>query len=152
MTSSTVPVAFRVTLAALVALALLFTVVIGLLAGLVNGRLSWSFIASVPKLLGLLSWEQSLFFALWAGLTGALFALGVGAASMYLRIRLFALSTGVLVPLGLVLLAHFLSRYWPDTTGPLDKPPLTLCLVLYGLLAPWLLGRAASALSRAEVK
>jgi hypothetical protein len=143
------PKASGLRLSVLVAIALVGTVFIGIIAAVANGPLSWAFFAvAITKLLRLPTWDQWLFLAAWAALTGALFTIGAGAAPRRVRTRLFGLVSGILVPAGLVVLARFLSRYWPDTSGPFDSPPLTLFLVLYGLLIPWLLGRVAFALSR----
>src|ERR1019366_2363025 len=111
-------------------------------------------------------------------LTGGLFALSVGPTSATARTRALAVLSGVLVPIGLVPWAKFLSRYWPGTTGPLDQPWLTtvppglvlwprflgrywpgttgpldqpwltIALAVYSALAPWLLGRAVRQLGR----
>ncbi len=153
MTPSPAPGASRILLTALVAFALVCTIVIGMFAGITNGPMSWgSVTAAMPKFLRLPSWDQWLFLGSWAALTGTLFAFGAGTTPSPLRTRLFALISGLVVPVGLVFLARFLSRYWPDTSGPFDSPPLTFYLALYGLLAPWLLGRVASTLSRAEAR
>jgi hypothetical protein len=117
------------------------------------GPMSWgSVTAAMPKFLRLPSWDQWLFLGSWAALTGTLFAFGAGTTPSPLRTRLFALISGIVVPVALVFLARFLSRYWPDTSGPFDSPPLTFYLALHGLLAPWLLGRVGSTLSRAEAR
>jgi len=55
----------------------------------------------------------------------------------------------------MVLLGGLLSRLWPefrDSTGPFARPMLTLPLLrVYGVLAPWLLGRLARTLTAAAV-
>jgi len=143
--------ASRVTLMALVACALLGTVTIGLSAAGSGGQVSWESLAvSIPKLLRGLPWDQWLVLASWAALAGALFAHGAGTGPTLVRTRLFALVSGILMPVGLVFFGQFIGRYWPDTTGPFDSPLLSLSLALYGLLTPWLLGRVALILSRSS--
>jgi ABC-type uncharacterized transport system permease subunit len=148
---SRAPVASMVTLTALVACALLCTVIIGLSAAGSGGQISLGSLAiAIPELLRGLPWDQWLVLASWAALAGALFARGAGTRPTLVRTRLFAVISGILTPVGLVFFGHFVGRYWPDTTGPFDSPQLTFYLALYGLLTPWLLGRAALILSRSS--
>jgi hypothetical protein len=145
--------ASSVVLMALVACALLCTVMIGLSAAGSGGQISWESLAvAIPKLLRGLPWDQWLVLASWAALAGALFAHGAGTGTgpTLVRTRLFALVSGILIPVGLVFSGQFIGRYWPDATGPFDNPLLTLYLALYGLLTPWLLGRVALMLSRSS--
>jgi hypothetical protein len=138
----------RWALTALLTLALLFTAFIGLIAALGSGHIAWAFSSRFFPVLAMIHWDQWLSVALWAVLTGALFALSVGPTSATARTRALAVLSGVLVPVGLVLWAKFLRRYWPDTAGPLDQPWLTIALAVYSALAPWLLGRAVRQLGR----
>jgi len=140
-----------ITLTVLLACALLCTVIIGLSVAGSGGQVSWRTLAvAIPELLRGLPWDQWLILACWAGLTGALFALGAGPRRSLVRTRLFALMSGIIMPVGLVYLGHILGRYRPDTTGAFDSPLLTSCLAVYGLLTPWLLGRVALILSRSS--
>jgi hypothetical protein len=143
--------ASRIVLMALVACALLCTVMIGLSAAGSGGQIWWESLAvAIPKLLRGLAWDQWLGLASWAALAGALFAHGTGTGPTLVRTRLFALVSGILIPVGLVFSGQFIGRYWPDATGPFDSPLLTLYVALYGLLTPWLLGRVALILSRSS--
>ena len=138
----------RWALAALLTLALLFTAFVGVIAALGGGHIAWAFSSRFFPVLAMIHWDQWLSVALWAVLTGGLFALSVGPTSATARTRALATLSGVILPVGLVLWAKFLSRYWPDTTGPLDQPWLTIALAVYSALAPWLLGRAVRQLGR----
>lgn len=89
---------------------------------------------------------QLLIVASWAALTGGLFALGFGSGPALPRTHYFAALSGAAVPVGMVVLGGILGRLWPqfrETTGPLDRPLLTLPLIVYGVMVPWLLGRLA---------
>lgn len=87
---------------------------------------------------------QGLELGLWIVITGGLIALGSRAVPVNRSRAVAALATGALVPIGLVLLAHQLSKIWPDTTGPTDAPLMGLILAGYSLGVPWLLGRLVS--------
>jgi len=145
------------TLASLVALAVLLTTLIGLIVApaIPGGHLKWLLSASVwIKLLVLISSMQWLGLLSWAALTGALFALGVGTGPTRAYPCWFAVAAGAFVPICLVLLGQAMGLLWPeirDTTGPFDRPLLSLPLLLYGLGAPWLLGRWARIAPSSEV-
>jgi|ERR1700728_246907 hypothetical protein len=144
--------ASRVVLMALVASALIVTVIVGLFLGISGGAMSWAYlVVAIPKFLQIVTWDSWLGLACWGVLAGALFALGAGTRPSPVRTRLFAVIGGILMPVGLVFFGHFLGRYWPHATGPFDSPLLTLYLALYGLLTPWLLGRVALILSRSSL-
>jgi hypothetical protein len=129
---------------ALVASALIATVVVGVFIGISGSSMSWAYVVvAIPKFLRLPSWDTWLGLACWGVLAGALFARGAGTGPNLVRTRLFAVISGILMPVGLMFFGHFLGRYWPHTTGPFDSPLLALYLALYALLTPWLLGRIA---------
>jgi hypothetical protein len=98
------------------------------------------------RFLRLPSWDQWLFLGVWAALAGTLFTIGAGTKANHIGTRLFAFISGIALPLGLVFLVRWFGSYWPNATGLLDNPAMTICVVLYGLAAPWLLGRIALAL------
>jgi hypothetical protein len=137
-------------LAAHVAIALLVMILLGLVWAGTAGHV-WNFsLAFFGKLLLTTTLPQLLFLASWAALTGALFSLGVGSGASRPRTRRFAAISGAIVPVGMVLLGGLLSRMsseFRETTGPFDRPMLTLPLIVYGALAPWLLGRLARTLT-----
>jgi uncharacterized membrane protein len=145
--------ASRVVLMALVASALIVTVVVGLFLGISGGAKSWAYlVVAFPKFVQIVTWDTWLGLACWGILAGALFTLGAGTRPSLVRTRLFAVISGILMPVGLVFFGHFLGRYWPLVTGAFDSPPVTLYIyiALYGLLTPWLLGRVALILSRSS--
>jgi hypothetical protein len=143
--------ASRVALVALVAFALIATVVIGLFISIYGGSMSWEYVVvAIPKFLRIPRWDAWLGLACWGLLAGALFACGAGARPSLVGTRLLAVISGILMPVGLVFFGHLLGRYWPHTTGLFDSPIVTLCLALYGLLSPWLLGQVALMLSRSS--
>ena len=149
--SSTSATPTRTALAALVALALLLTIFIGIIASVGHGG-SW--VRAAVLLAKTLTLAQWLFLASWAALTGLLFAFGAGPRPARPLMRLLALISGTLVPVGLFLLGGLMGHLWPelrDTDGPFDRPLLSLPLLVYGLAAPWLLGRLARRLRPAEV-
>jgi len=145
------------TLASLVALALLLTTLIGLVIALVipGGQLKWLLSPSAwIKTLALISSTQWLGLLAWAALTAALFALGVGTGPTRSYPRWFAVAAGAFVPIGLVLLGQGVGLLWPeirDTTSPFDRPLLSLPLLVYGLGASWLLGCLARTATSSEV-
>jgi hypothetical protein len=143
--------ASRVALTALVAFALIATVLIGLFIGISGGSMSWAYlVVALPKFLRIPTWHDWLGLACWGVLAAALFARGAGTGPRPVRTRVIAVVSGVLMPVGLVLFGHLLGRYWPHATGLFDSPLLTLYVALYGLLTPWLLGRVALTLSRSS--
>jgi hypothetical protein len=77
---------------------------------------------------------------IWALLTGALFAIAPRVKSVRPVLAVCALIMGALIPVGLILVGGALNQIWPGTTGPADKPQLTVILVAYSLLCPWLSG------------
>jgi hypothetical protein len=143
----------RAFLATLVAMALLITVLGGTLGAAERAgvfRLSHS---TALTFLGLISATQWRFLLLWAALTGGVFCLALGPDAIRMPARLLGLAAGALVPLGLFLLAQLLVHYWPEiraTAGPWDRPQFTLLLMIYGIAAPWLLGRLAFKLISSE--
>jgi hypothetical protein len=136
----------RFALARGVALALLVMILLGLAWAGTAGHIRNFSAVAFGRLLLATTLPQLVFFASWAALTGALFALGFGSGAVLRRTRCFAVLSGVIVPVGMVLLGGVIGRLWPEfreTTGPFDQPLLTLPLIIYGVTAPWLLGRLA---------
>lgn len=89
---------------------------------------------------------QDLVVLLWAALSGALFLLGVGRLAWISRARFIALVAGAISPWVLLGLAQLEGHFWPafrETTGPLDRPLMTLPLLVCVLFTPWLAGRVA---------
>ena len=84
---------------------------------------------------------QSAALLVWAALTGILVAAGTRARLRNARLPLAAFAAGALVPLGLTLLRGAMGRAWPGLDGPVAAPLMTLLLVVYAVLIPWLLGR-----------
>jgi hypothetical protein len=145
-------IAARITPAALVAFALVCTVIVGMFVGMTNGPMSWGSVAGAMfKFLRLPSLDQWLLLVLWAALTGTLFTIGAGTNANHIGTRLLGFISGIALPLGLVFLVRWMSRFWPNATSLIDHPPLTICLVLYGLAVPWLLGRIACSFSPMKV-
>jgi hypothetical protein len=95
----------------------------------------------------MVTWPQWLGLLFWAVVTGVLVAAGAWCHRFGARLALGALFAGALVPVGLMILARYLIRTWPGTTGPLDEPALTLLLVAYSLIAPWVLGKIIALLA-----
>jgi hypothetical protein len=83
---------------------------------------------------------QAFEFSAWVVITGVLIAAGSRRVPINRSRALAAFAAGALVPIGLVLLGHSLSKFWPNTTGPTDAPLMALLLALYSLGMPWLLG------------
>ena len=91
---------------------------------------------------------QQLFILMWAALSGALFALGIGRRAWRRRARVMAFIAGTLIPWVVLGLARIEGHLWPsfrETRGPLGRPLMTLPLLVFALLMPWLAGRAARA-------
>jgi hypothetical protein len=84
---------------------------------------------------------QSAALLLWAGITGVLLMTGARGRARHRRVALAAFGGGALVPVGLTLLRAVLGRAWPGLDAPLAASLTTLCLVLYSVLVPWLIGR-----------
>ena len=96
---------------------------------------------------------QDFVVLLWAALSGVLFLLGAGRLAWVRRARLIALIAGAISPWVLLGLAHIEGYFWPafrETSGPLDRPLMTLPLLFCALLTPWLAGRAARAGAQAK--
>ena len=140
----------RWALAALLTLAQLCTAVIGVVVALGRGHIAWALSSGFFPLLAMIHWYEWLSVALWAVLSGGLFALSLGPTPATVLTRTLAVLGGVLSPVGLVLWAKFLHRDWPGTTAPLEPPWPTIALAVYSALAPWLLGRAMHWLGRTE--
>lgn len=91
---------------------------------------------------------QDLVVLLWAALSGALFLYGAGRLAWMRWARLVALIAGISSPWVVLGLAQFEGHFWPsfrETSGPLDRPLMTLPLLVCALFTPWLAGRAARA-------
>lgn len=96
---------------------------------------------------------QDLAVLLWAVLTGIFFVFGTGRVAYMRWARLAALIAGAISPWILLGIGQLEGRLWPsfrETTGPLDRPLMTLPLLLGALLTPWLVGRVARRRSSAE--
>lgn len=155
MSLSSVPllsVRDRVQLFALSALALLISFLGALTLAVALVALPWGFatvLKTLPHVFTLVadtSGGQELFVLLWAAISGALFFLGVGPHAWIARARLAALIAGAISPWVLLGFAQFEVHLWPslrETSGPLDRPLMTLPLLVCALLTPWLAGRAA---------
>lgn len=91
---------------------------------------------------------QDLVVLLWAAAAGAFFVFGVGRHAWKIRARRVALIAGAISPWVVLGLARLEGHLWPslrETSGPLDSPLMTLTLLVFALLTPWLAGRAARA-------
>lgn len=91
---------------------------------------------------------QDLLVLLWAALSGAVFIFGAGRLAWMRRARLVALIAGAISPWVLLGLAQLEGHFWPsfrETSGPLDRPLMTLPLLVCALLTPWVAGCAARA-------
>lgn len=91
---------------------------------------------------------QNLVVLFWAAIGGALFLLGAGRLASMQRARVLALVGGAIGPWVVLGVGQLEGHLWPslrDTSGPLDRPLLTLPMLLCALLTPWLAGRAARA-------
>lgn len=141
------------------ALALLISVLGELVLAVVLMTLPWGFAAvlkALPFVFALVaktSTGQDMVVLLWAAISGALFVFGVGRHAWMMRARLEALIAGAISPWVLLSLAQFEGHLWPsfrETSGPLDRPLLTLPALVCALLTPWLAGRAARAGAQAN--
>jgi hypothetical protein len=119
------------------ALAWLIGVVTASNAGLIHSQ--WWHIARV--LLGSIPAAFWLQLLLWAITTGVMLSVGTRQRALHSFWPWVAALAGAAVPYGLTLLTSILSRLWPGSESPADKPLLTLALVAYSLFIPWLLGR-----------
>lgn len=89
---------------------------------------------------------QDLVVLLWAALAGTFFLFGTGRRAHMGRARIAALIAGVVTPWALLGLGQLEGHLWPSlrhTNGPLDRPLMTLPLLVCALLTPWLVGRLA---------
>jgi hypothetical protein len=132
--------------AAFAAAGLLVMTTIGLTLGVTLRWRGSSWWQTAKFLASTVTWVQWLGLIVWASLTGALIAAGTSHRAPGLLIALSALIAGAVVPIGLLLFAGALNHVWPGTTGPLDRPLLTLLLLAYSLITPWSLGRAIARL------
>lgn len=100
-----------------------------------------------------LSWDQWLFVALWALVSGSLVLAGLGRRPARRSAALLAVASGFVTPWVTIAVGNIEGRWIPafqDTNGPLDRPLLTLPLVIAAALVPWLAGRASRATVRAD--
>jgi hypothetical protein len=107
----------------------------------------------VFALVALSTVRQELFVLLWAALGGALFVLGTGRRASMMRARMMAFVAGFLGPWGVLGVAQIEGYLWPvfrDTRGPLDRPLMTLPLLICALFTPWIVGRVARQRARAN--
>ena len=144
---------------ALSALALLISVLGALVLAVVLMMLPLGFAAvrkALPFAFALVartSAGQDLVVFLWAAISGALFVFGVGRHALKIRARRVALIAGAISPWVVLGLARLEGHLWPsfrETSGPLDRPLMTLPLLVCALLTPWLAGRAARAGAQAS--
>jgi hypothetical protein len=130
---------------ALVALALLASLLGRLVLGAVLTELPLgAFLITLVRT----SAVQNLVVLFWAGTSGILFLFGAGRLARMRRARLLALVAGMISPWVLLGVGQLEGHLWPsfrETSGPLDRPLMTLPLLLCALLTPWLAGRAARA-------
>jgi len=129
-----------------VAVGLILMATLGMTTGFWLGMRGTSWWHFARYLAALMTWPQWLGLIAWAAISGILAAPGVRRHAFRLPLALTAFMAGALIPVGLVFLAHALNHVWPGTTGPLDQPLLTLMLLVYALVIPWVLGRAISRL------
>lgn len=97
---------------------------------------------------------QDLFVLLWAAISGILFVFGIGRHAWMMRARIVALIAGAISPWLVLGLGQIEGHFWPsfrETRGPLDRPLMTLPLLICALLTPWLAGRAARAGAQANM-
>lgn len=150
----------RFQLFALSALALLIGCLSALLLSVVLMMLPWGFTAvlkALPFAFTLIAHSsagQDLFVLLWAAISGALFVYGIGRHAWILRARIVALLAGAISPWLVLGLGHIEGHLWPsfrETRGPLERPLMTLPLLMCALLVPWLAGRAARADAQANM-
>lgn len=141
------------------ALALLISVLGELVLAVVLTMLSLGFAAvlkALPFAFALVaktSAGQDLVVFLWTAISGALFVFGVGRHAWKIRARRVALIAGAISPWVVLGLAQLEGHLWPsfrETSGPLDRPLMTLPLLVVALLTPWLAGRAARAGAQAS--
>jgi hypothetical protein len=133
-----------VVIGGLAAVGLLLTTWIGLVTGLHSWNYPtawWNTARYTASITTLPQWSALI---AWAGLTGVLIALSARRHRLGLRLALATFIAGAFVPVCLVLLAGQLNKIWPGSTGPLDRPFLTLILVVSSLVIPWTLGRVIS--------
>ena len=157
MSSSSAPFLSRVDCAQLVVLCLvglLMSVLIGVALALIPFASPEGFVSTLKALrfvffyVAAVSVGQKLFILMWAALSGALFALGIGRRAWRRRARVMAFIAGTLIPWVVLGLARIEGHLWPsfrETRGPLGRPLMTLPLLVCALLMPWLAGRAARA-------
>jgi hypothetical protein len=138
--------------AVLAAVGLVLTSTIGMTTGVTLGWIGTSWWHNAKYLASLVSVWQWLGLIAWAALTGALVSTGVRRRSLALPLAIAAALAGGIVPVGLVFLAGALNHVWPDTKAPTDVPALTLILILYSLVTPWVLGRAIRLLPWGSVR
>jgi hypothetical protein len=133
--------------AALAAAGLVLSTTMGISVGVtVRSRGDASWWHTARYLASIVSGPQWLGLIVWAAVTGALISVGLRRCSLGIWLGLAAMLAGAVVPVGLVFVAGGLNHVWPGTTGPTDVPALTLVLLVYSLVSPWLLGRAMTRL------
>ena len=150
----------RFQLFALSALALLISVLGELLLAVVLMTLPWGFTAvlkALPSGFTLVahgSAGQYLFVLIWAAVSGILYVAGIGRNAWMTRARSVAVIAGAISPWVVLGRAQIEGHLWPsfrDTRGPLDRPLMTLPLLICALLVPWLAGYAARAGAQANM-
>jgi hypothetical protein len=137
---------------ALSALALLISVLVELVLAVSLMVLPWGFSAFLEALLHFFtlaaetSAGQDLVVLLWAAISGVLFVVRVGRHASMKRARIVALIAGAISPWAMRGLGRIEGHLWPalrETRGPLDRPLMTLLLLVCALVTPWLASRAA---------
>jgi hypothetical protein len=134
------------------ALGQLVTWVVGTVTGMNWGIHPSAWWHTARFLLSIVTPGQCVALIAWAATTGALVTAGTWGRAWPARWRsgrlplaafagCAAFVAGALVPMGLTLLSSSLGRVWAGTQGPFGAPVMTLLLVAYSLLIPWLLGR-----------
>ena len=138
----------RDSIAAAVAVAagLLLMVTLGMTTGFCMGIHGVTWPHCVKYLASLVTWPQWLALVVWAAISGILAAYGVRRRAFRFPLALTTVIAGAFIPVGLLLLARALNHVWPGTAGPLDQPIMTLLLLAYALVIPWVLGRAINRL------
>ena len=146
MTSRQFGIRFR--LAAVFAGAMLVTLLVALVLGILweSPPADWHSLGRLLAILAHAPINQWLGVLLWIAFCAVVFVVGFGS---HPRRRFgLAILSGALLPIGFGVLAAVEGRLWPalrDTTSPLDRPLLSLPLLVYCVAASWLLGRLGRA-------
>ena len=145
---SSLQIGIRIRLATVFASAMLVTLLIALALGSLwqTPSADWRSLGRLLAIMAHAPVNQWLGVWLWIAFCAVLFVVGFGG---HPRRRFgLAILSGALLPIGFWLLAMIEGRVWPalrDTTSPLDRPLLSLPLLLYCVAASWLLGRLGRA-------